>query len=88
MQNRWLATRDGMRAKLIVDDSGSTAWTCDIATNLIASAEPMAGELGCADELGQTYAMASAQAPQHSLRERFAEGGIDDVIDAMTVRWT
>jgi carboxylate-amine ligase len=50
-QNKWLAARYGLDAKLIVDDEGTRVTARDVITDLIDELEPFAVELGCTEEL-------------------------------------
>jgi carboxylate-amine ligase len=50
-QNKWLAARHGLDAKLIVDDEGSRATARDAVADLAAELMPIAKELGSAAEL-------------------------------------
>jgi glutamate---cysteine ligase / carboxylate-amine ligase len=50
-QNKWLAARHGLDAKLIVDDDGTRVGAPDVITGLLDELAPIAVELGCADEL-------------------------------------
>lgn len=50
-QNKWLACRHGLDAKLIVDDDGTRLSARDSIADLIEILEPHARTLGCVDEL-------------------------------------
>jgi glutamate---cysteine ligase / carboxylate-amine ligase len=50
-QNKWLAARHGLDAKLIVDDEGSRCTAGEVIRALVDQLAPVAVELGCADEL-------------------------------------
>ena len=51
-QNKWLAARYGLDAKLIVDDEGTRATARDVdRSTCIDELAPIAAELGCVDEL-------------------------------------
>ena len=49
--NKWRATRYGLDAIVITDDTGSTAPIRDELFELVAELEPVAARLGCAEEL-------------------------------------
>jgi carboxylate-amine ligase len=49
--NKWRATRYGLDAMVITDESGSTAPLRDELYELLRALEPVADRLGCADEL-------------------------------------
>lgn len=50
-QNKWLAARHGLDAKLIVDDEGARMTARDAVVDLIEMLKPTAVELGCSEEL-------------------------------------
>lgn len=57
-ENRFLATRDGMRAELIDPDLGRRRPAGDVLEQLLAACAPVAEELGCRTELEQAAALA------------------------------
>jgi glutamate---cysteine ligase / carboxylate-amine ligase len=58
-ENRFLATRDGMRAKFIDPQAGSRRRAIDILDELLAACAPHAVELGCETELAAAAALAA-----------------------------
>jgi YbdK family carboxylate-amine ligase len=50
-ENKWLATRYGLDAELIEDESGRTVSVKTSLRNLVGELTPVAHTLGCADEL-------------------------------------
>jgi len=52
-QNKWLAARFGLEADLIVDDRGTLQPARAVVDDLLQRLEPIASELGCADEIRQ-----------------------------------
>jgi carboxylate-amine ligase len=50
-QNKWLAARHVLDAKLIVDDEGSRCTAGEVIRALVDQLAPVAAELGCPDEL-------------------------------------
>lgn len=50
-ENKWLATRYGLDAELIEDESGRTVPVKTTLRNLVGQLTPVAHTLGCADEL-------------------------------------
>lgn len=50
-ENKWLATRYGLDAELIEDESGRTVPVKTTLRNLVGQLTPIAHTLGCADEL-------------------------------------
>jgi glutamate---cysteine ligase / carboxylate-amine ligase len=58
-ENRFLAARDGMHAKLIDDRTYERRPVCEILTELLMDCGPIADRLGCAAELGDAAALAA-----------------------------
>jgi glutamate---cysteine ligase / carboxylate-amine ligase len=57
-ENRFLAARDGMRARLIEDGSGRRRPVGSMVTGLLTGCEGLAASLGCAGELAAAAALA------------------------------
>ncbi|WP_018653585.1 glutamate--cysteine ligase [Actinomadura flavalba] len=81
--NKWRATRYGLDAIVITDDSGNTAPLRDEVYELIRELEPVADRLGCAEELkiaGEVLDQGASYERQRAIR---AEGGtLEHVVDA------
>ncbi|RFU41847.1 glutamate--cysteine ligase [Actinomadura logoneensis] len=81
--NKWRATRYGLDAIVITDDSGHTAPLRDEVYELVAELEPVAARLGCADELKVAGEVLEHGAPYERQRAIRAGGGtLEDVVDA------
>src|SRR6202453_627991 len=61
--NKWRATRYGLDAIVITDETGATAPLRDQLYELIAELEPVAARLGCSDELSVACAVLDHGAP-------------------------
>ena len=70
-ENRFLATRDGMRAQFIDPEDATRRPAADILDELLAACAPYAAELGCEAELA-TAAVLAAEPGDH--RQRMLAG--------------
>jgi carboxylate-amine ligase len=87
--NKWRATRYGLDAIVITDDSGSTAPLRDELFELVRELEPMAGRLGCAEELDVMSEVLDHGASYERQRAVVADGGgLEDVVDALATEFT
>ncbi len=81
--NKWRATRYGLDAIIITDDSGNTAPLRDDLYELIRELEPVADRLGCAEELKVASASTGARCPYERQRAIRAGGGtLENIVDA------
>jgi len=81
--NKWRATRYGLDAIVITDDTGSTAPLRDDLYELIRELEPVADRLGCAEELKVAGEVLEHGAPYERQRAIRAEGGtLENVVQA------
>ncbi len=74
-QNKWLAARHGLDAKLIVDDEGGRMTARDAVLDLIELLMPTAIELGCPDELADVATILSVGPSSDRQRAVVAAGG-------------
>jgi carboxylate-amine ligase len=80
--NKWRATRYGLDATVITDDTGSTAPLRDDLYELIRELEPVADRLGCAEELKVASEVLDQGAPYERQRAIRADGGtLENVVD-------
>ncbi|HEV7931908.1 MAG TPA: glutamate--cysteine ligase [Actinomadura sp.] len=80
--NKWRATRYGLDATVITDDTGSTTPLRDDLYELIRELEPVADRLGCAEELKVAGEVLEHGAPYERQRAIRAEGGtLETVVD-------
>src|SRR3954452_14388379 len=81
--NKWRATRYGLDAMIITDDQGSTAPLRDELYELVAELEPIAGRLGCAEDLKVVSEVLDQGAPYERQRAIVAGGGsLTDIVGA------
>jgi carboxylate-amine ligase len=83
-QNKWLAARHGLDAKLIVDDEGTRATARDAVADLVAELVPIAKELGSAAELADVPSileLGPSYVRQRAVRQR--GGDLRDVVRAL-----
>ncbi|GAA1542000.1 glutamate--cysteine ligase [Actinomadura kijaniata] len=81
--NKWRATRYGLDAVVITDDTGNTAPLRDGLYELVRELEPVADRLGCSEELKVAGEVLDRGAPYERQRAIRAEGGtLEDVVDA------
>ncbi|MGI5323395.1 glutamate--cysteine ligase [Actinomadura nitritigenes] len=81
--NKWRATRYGLDAIVITDDSGNTAPLRDDLYELIRELEPVADRLGCAEELKVAGEVLENGAPYERQRAiRAAGGSLENIVDA------
>jgi carboxylate-amine ligase len=86
--NKWRATRYGLDAIVITDDSGSTAPLRDELFELVRELEPVADRLGCAQELDVTSEVLNNGASYERQRALVANGGgLEDVVDALVTEF-
>jgi glutamate---cysteine ligase / carboxylate-amine ligase len=83
-QNKWLAARYGLDAKLIVDDEGARATARDAVLELLSDLAPIAAELGCSDELADVASILDLGPSYLRQRAIVARGGtLQDVVRAL-----
>jgi glutamate---cysteine ligase / carboxylate-amine ligase len=83
-QNKWLAARHGLDAKLIVDDEGTRVTARDVIVELVERLTPTAAELGCPDQLADVLhilEIGPSSTRQRALRSRGAS--LRDVVLAL-----
>ena len=86
--NKWRATRYGLDAIVITDDSGSTAPLRDELYELMRELQPVADRLGCGPELGVVSEVLDSGASYERQRAIVASGGgLSDVVDALVTEF-
>ena len=86
--NKWRATRYGLDAIVITDDSGATAPVRDELYELVRELEPVAGRLGCGEELGVVSEVLDRGASYERQRAVMADGGgLIEVVDALVTEF-
>lgn len=86
--NKWRATRYGLDAIVITDDSGATAPMRDELYELVRELEPVADRLGCSTELGVVSEVLDQGASYERQRAIMADGGgLTEVVDALVTEF-
>jgi carboxylate-amine ligase len=86
--NKWRATRYGLDAIVITDDSGATAPVRDELYELVRELEPVADRLGCGEELGVVSEVLDRGASYERQRAVMADGGgLTEVVDALVTEF-
>jgi carboxylate-amine ligase len=86
--NKWRATRYGLDAIVITDDSGATAPIRDELYELVRELEPVADRLGCGDELAVVSEILERGASYERQRAVMADGGgLTEVVDALVTEF-
>ena len=81
-ENKWLAARFGLDAKVIVDDRSTLRPVRDVIEELLVELAPTARELGCADELNDVHVILDVGAGYARQRRVVERGGsLVDVVD-------
>lgn len=82
--NKWRATRYGLDAAIIVDDTGATAWLRDELYEVLRELAPVAERLGCGEQLDVAFEVLERGASYERQRAIVAQGGsLEDVVDAL-----
>ena len=86
--NKWRATRYGLDATVITDESGATAPLRDEVYELVRELEPVAERLGCLDELQVASEVLEHGASYERQRAILADvGDLTGVIDALVTEF-
>ncbi len=87
--NKWRATRYGLDAKVIIDETGATAPLRDEVYELLRDLEPVAWRLGCAEELAVANEVLELGASYERQRAVLrADGELTSVVDALITEFT
>ncbi len=86
--NKWRATRYGLDAIVITDDSGATAPVRDELYELVRELEPVADRLGCSPELGVVSEVLDQGASYERQRAVMADSGeLTEVVDSLVTEF-
>jgi glutamate---cysteine ligase / carboxylate-amine ligase len=86
--NKWRATRYGLDAIVITDDSGATAPMRDELYELVRELEPIADRLGCGSELSVVSEVLDQGASYERQRAVMADAGaLTEVVDALVTEF-
>jgi carboxylate-amine ligase len=80
-ENRFLAARDGVEAKLVDPVRGHAVPVADIAGELVLACEPHARELGCRAELATVPALFEEPGAAH--QRRLADHGLESLVECL-----
>lgn len=81
-ENKWLAARYGLAAKMIVDDRGTLRPIRHVIDDLLVELAPTASQLGCREELGDIRRILEVGAGYERQRRIVEAGGtLVDVVD-------
>jgi carboxylate-amine ligase len=87
-ENKWRATRYGLDAIVITDDSGATAPVRDDLYELLRQLEPVASRLGCLDELSVLSEVLEHGASYERQRDVYLRtGDLVSVVDALVTEF-
>ena len=83
-ENKWLAARYGIDARIIVDNTGTLRPVRAVIDDLVTRLEPTARELGCAAELAEVPRIAE-RGPSYVRQRRMVDGGasMTEVVDTL-----
>jgi YbdK family carboxylate-amine ligase len=83
-ENKWRAARHGLDAKIIVDEQGRVQPVREAIRELVEELTPVAGALGCVDELRNALAVMERGPSYIRQREVVEAGGmLPDVVDSL-----
>ena len=86
--NKWRATRYGLDAVVITDDSGATAPLRDEVFELLRDLEPVAWRLGCVEELAVASEVLEYGASSERQRAvHAADADLTSVVDALVTEF-
>jgi len=86
--NKWRATRYGLDAVVITDDSGATAPLRDEVYELLRDLEPVAWRLGCVEELAVASEVLECGASSERQRAAHAaDADLTSVVDALVTEF-
>jgi carboxylate-amine ligase len=86
-ENRFLAARDGMDARLIDPAARCLVPVREVLDSLLARCRPHAVALGCADALDQVHRLAAANGAAHQRAFVDRGGRLDDLVGSLAERY-
>ena len=87
-QNKWRAARHGLDAQIIVDSDGRRVPLRQSVRELVEELSPVAGRIGCLDELRRSLAILEHGASYERQRRIVASGGsLVDVVDSLVAEF-
>jgi carboxylate-amine ligase len=84
-ENKWRAARYGLDARILIDESGATRPLREAVTELIDDLSPLAGRLGCSEELADAAHILETGASYQRQRDvaRRNGGDLTVVVDSL-----
>jgi carboxylate-amine ligase len=86
-ENRFLAARDGMRARLIEPVSGRLAPVAEMVEALVDACRPHAAKLGCAEDLERVSVLAASSGAARQRAFTAAGGSLDRLVPDLAARF-
>jgi carboxylate-amine ligase len=86
-ENRFLAARDGMEARLIDPTAGRLIPAREILETLLAECRPHAHALGCSEQLGRVRDLAAATGADRQRSLAAANGGLERLVAGLADRF-
>ena len=83
-ENRFLAARDGMNAKLIDVDTETRVPAREMLDDLLRACEPHAESLGCADELARVRDLAAKNGAQRQIELAEGDGRLPGLVELLS----
>jgi carboxylate-amine ligase len=83
-ENKWRAARDGLDARIVIDEHGNTRAIRDDIEDMLTRLASTAAELRCSDELAAVRRILDTGSSQtRQRRVRAAGGSMSDVVDSL-----
>lgn len=86
-ENLWRATRDGIRAKFIVDEAGATQGVPEFTADVVRSIMKVSDRLNCRFELEACRGLAEGQGAHQDLVRVFESSGVEGVVSVSRIDW-
>ena len=86
-ENLWRATRDGVHARLIVDEAGSAQGVPEFTADVIRLITRVGERLDCSDELGACQRLAEGRGRHQDLVRVFESSGVEGVVSTARIDW-
>ena len=87
-ENRFIAARDGMEARLIEPSAGTRRPVADRLAELLYACAPVARALGCEDELAEVPRLAASPGAARQRRLARSAGSLEGLVEALAGEFT